>query len=173
MEGDFMNEIKTFIIAIVSGLLALLSPIKDFMHAMIMIFVINFFCGLIADYRSGNKWSMRKAMLFFYHIAVFFVLISAFFIIGKFMHNPDEALYSVKFICLFGLWIYTINILKNLKIMLIDGTPMWRFVDFLYFIISLKIVNKIPFLNDYLTINKAFEREIQEPNFKGQNEGRR
>ena len=45
-----MNEIKTFIIAIVSGLLALLSPIKDFMHAMIMIFVINFFCGLIADY---------------------------------------------------------------------------------------------------------------------------
>ena len=164
-----MNEIKTFIIAIVSGLLALLSPIKDFMHAMIMIFVINFFCGLIADYRSGNKWSMQKAMIFFYSITVFFVLISAFFIIGKFMHNPDEALYSVKFICLFGLWIYTINILKNLKIMLIDETPMWRFVDFLYFIISLKMINKIPFLNDYLTINKAFKGEIQGSNFKDNN----
>ena len=164
-----MNEIKTFIIAIVSGLLALLSPIKDFMHAMIMIFVINFFCGLIADYRSGNKWSMRKAMLFFYDIAVFLVLVSSFFVIGKFMHNPDEALYSVKFICLFGLWIYTINILKNLKIMLIEGSPMWRFVDFLYFILSLKVVNKVPFLNDYLTINKAFKGEIQGSNFKDNN----
>lgn len=154
-----MNEIKTFIIAIVSGLLALLSPIKDFMHAMIMIFVINFFCGLIADYRSGNKWSMRKAMLFFYHIAVFFVLISAFFIIGKFMHNPDEALFSVKFTCLFGLWVFSVNITKNLKIMLIEGSPMWHIANFLHFILSLKVINKIPFLNDYLTITKAFDKE--------------
>lgn len=154
-----MNEIKTFIIAIVSGLLALLSPIKDFMHAMIMVFVINFFCGLIADYRSGNKWSMRKAMLFFYDIAVFLVLVSSFFVIGKFIHNPDEALYSVKFTCLFGLWIFSVNITKNLKIMLIEGSPMWHIANFLHFILSLKVINKIPFLNDYLTITKAFGKE--------------
>lgn len=154
-----MNDIRTFIIAIVSGLLALLSPIKDFMHAMILVFVINFFCGLIADYRSGGKWSTKKAMLFFYSITVFFVLISAFFVIGKFMHNPDEALFSVKFTCLFGLWIFSVNITKNLKIMLIEGSPMWHMANFLNFILSLKVINKIPFLNDYLTITKAFEKE--------------
>ena len=154
-----MNDIRTFIIAIVSGLLALLSPIKDFMHAMILVFVINFFCGLIADYRSGGKWSTKKAMLFFYSIAVFFVLISAFFVIGKFMHNPDEALFSVKFTCLFGLWIFSVNITKNLKIMLIEGSPMWHMANFLNFILSLKVINKIPFLNDYLTITKAFGKE--------------
>lgn len=154
-----MNDIRTFIIAIVSGLLALLSPIKDFMHAMILVFVINFFCGLIADYRSGGKWSTKKAMLFFYSITVFFVLISAFFVIGKFMHNPDEALFSVKFTCLFGLWIFSVNITKNLKIMLIEGSPMWHIANFLNFILSLKVINKIPFLNDYLTITKAFGKE--------------
>lgn len=154
-----MNDIRTFIIAIVSGLLALLSPIKDFMHAMILVFVINFFCGLIADYRSGGKWSTKKAMLFFYSITVFFVLISAFFVIGKFMHNPDEALFSVKFTCLFGLWIFSVNITKNLKIMLIEGSPMWHMANFLNFILSLKVINKIPFLNDYLTITKAFGKE--------------
>ena len=154
-----MNDIRTFIIAIVSGLLALLSPIKDFMHAMILVFVINFFCGLIADYRSGGKWSTKKAMLFFYSITVFFVLISAFFVIGKFMHNPDEALFSVKFTCLFGLWIFSVNITKNLKIMLIEGSPMWHIANFLHFILSLKVINKIPFLNDYLTITKAFGKE--------------
>ncbi|WP_278485761.1 hypothetical protein [Hoylesella nanceiensis] len=154
-----MNDIRTFIIAIVSGLLALLSPIKDFMHAMILVFVINFFCGLIADYRSGGKWSTKKAMLFFYSITVFFVLISTFFVIGKFMHNPDEALFSVKFTCLFGLWVFSVNITKNLKIMLIEGSPMWHIANFLHFILSLKVINKIPFLNDYLTITKAFGKE--------------
>ena len=154
-----MNDIRTFIIAIVSGLLALLSPIKDFMHAMILVFVINFFCGLIADYRIGGKWSTKKAMLFFYSITVFFVLISAFFVIGKFMHNPEEALFSVKFTCLFGLWIFSVNITKNLKIMLIEGSPMWHIANFLHFILSLKVINKIPFLNDYLTITKAFGKE--------------
>lgn len=154
-----MNDIRTFIIAIFSGLLALLSPIKDFMHAMILVFVINFFCGLIADYRSGGKWSTKKAMLFFYSIAVFFVLISSFFVIGKFMHNPDEALFSVKFTCLFGLWVFSVNITKNLKIMLIEGSPMWHIANFLHFVLSLKVINKIPFLNDYLTITKAFDKE--------------
>ncbi|MBF1421679.1 MAG: hypothetical protein HXN45_08415 [Prevotella nanceiensis] len=129
------------------------------MHAMILVFVINFFCGLIADYRSGGKWSTKKAMLFFYSITVFFVLISTFFVIGKFMHNPDEALFSVKFTCLFGLWVFSVNITKNLKIMLIEGSPMWHIANFLHFILSLKVINKIPFLNDYLTITKAFGKE--------------
>jgi len=98
-------------------------------------------------------------MLFFYSITVFFVLISAFFVIGKFMHNPEEALFSVKFTCLFGLWIFSVNITKNLKIMLIEGSPMWHIANFLHFILSLKVINKIPFLNDYLTITKAFGKE--------------
>ena len=49
--------------------------------------------------------------------------------------------------------------------MLIDGTPMWNMTNFLYFIVSLKMVNKIPFLNDYLITNKAFEEEITKPIF--------
>ena len=149
-----MNDIKTFIIAVISGVLALLSPIKDFMHAMLIVFVLNFFCGLIAEYRSGGSWSTKKAMIFFYSIAVFFVAAASFFVIGKFMHNPDEALYSIKFLCLFGLWVFSVNITKNLKIMLIEGSPMWHIANFAHFVLSLKIVNKIPYLNDYLTLNK-------------------
>ena len=99
-----MNDIRTFIIAIVSGLLALLSPIKDFMHAMILVFVINFFCGLIADYRIGGKWSTKKAMLFFYSITVFFVLISAFFRHRQVYAQPRRSLIlALNFTCLFGL----------------------------------------------------------------------
>lgn len=38
--------------------------------------------------------------------------------------------------------------------MLIDGTTMHSLIDFIYYIVSLKLVNKIPYLNDYLTLNK-------------------
>jgi hypothetical protein len=172
MEDDFMNEIKVFFVAVVSALLSLLSPIKDYFHAMIIVFVINFLCGLIADYRSGGKWSMKKAMVFFYHILVFSLLASSIFVIGHFMHNREEALFCVKTLCFIALWFYSINILKNLRIMLIDKTPMWNLVNFLYFIVSLKMVNKIPFLNDYLITNKAFEEEITKPIFENNTGGR-
>ena len=55
--------------------------------------------------------------------------------------------------------------------MLIDGTTMWHMVNFLYFIVSLKMVNKIPFLNDYLITNKAFEEEIAKPILENQKGG--
>ena len=167
-----MNDIKTFIIAVISGVLALLYPIKDFMHSMIIVFVINFLCGLIADYRNGGGWKMRKAMVFFYHILVFFMLASCIFFVGHFLHNREEALFCVKTLCFIALWFYSINILKNLRIMLIDKTPMWNLVNFLYFIVSLKMVNKIPFLNDYLITNKAFEEEITKPIFENNTGGR-
>nr|DAK44362.1 MAG TPA: hypothetical protein [Caudoviricetes sp.] len=31
---------------------------------------------------------------------------------------------------------------------------MWHIANFVHFVLSLKIVNKIPYLNDYLTLNK-------------------
>ena len=149
-----MNEIKVFFVAVISAIFSLLSPIKDYFHAMIIVFVINFLCGLIADYRSGGKWSMKKAMVFFYHILVFSLLASSIFVIGHFLHNRDEALFCVKTLCFIALWFYSINILKNLRFMLIDGTTMHSLIDFIYYIVSLKLVNKIPYLNDYLTLNK-------------------
>lgn len=38
--------------------------------------------------------------------------------------------------------------------MLIEDTTMHSVVDFIYYIVSLKLVNKIPYLNDYLMLNK-------------------
>lgn len=149
-----MNDIKTFIIAIVSGVLALLSPIKDFMHAMICLFLVNFLFGVVADYCNGGKWSMKKAMVFFYHVAVFFLIASCVFFIGHFLHNENEALYCVKTLCLVALWFYTINILKNLRLILVPHTPMHALVNFLYYVVSLKLVHKIPYLSDYITETK-------------------
>ena len=60
-----MNEVKGFIVAVISGMLSLLQPIKDFMHAMILLFIVNFLCGLMADFRQGHHWDMKKAMVFF------------------------------------------------------------------------------------------------------------
>ena len=152
MKGEYqtMNEVKTFIVAVISGMFALLLPIKDFMHAMILLFIVNFLCGLLADFRQGHHWSMKKAMVFFYHVAIFFIIAVCAFMIGHFMHNENEALYCIKTLCLIALWFYVVNILRNIKEMLVKGTTMYAMIEFLHYVVSLKLVNSVPFLNDYL-----------------------
>ena len=66
------------------------------------------------------------------------------------MHNENEALYCIKTLCLIALWFYVVNILRNIKEMLVKGTTMYAMIEFLHYIVSLKLINSIPFLNDYL-----------------------
>ena len=51
-------------------------------------------------------------------------------------------------------YIYAVNILRNLRHMLLEGSGMYRVVDILYYLLTLKVVDKIPFLSEYLNKNK-------------------
>ena len=66
------------------------------------------------------------------------------------MYNEDEALYCIKTLCFIALWFYVVNILRNVKEMLVHGTTMYAMIEFLHYVVSLKLVNNVPFLNDYL-----------------------
>ncbi len=43
-----------------------------------------------------------------------------------------------------------VNILRNVKEMLVQGTTMYAMIEFLHDVVSLKLINSVPFLNDYL-----------------------
>ena len=43
--------------------------------------------------------------------------------------------------------------------MMIEGTIMWRFAGFLYYLLTLKAVEKIPFLQDYLRAYNMNEKK--------------
>ena len=157
-----MNEIKVIIVNILTAVLGFLSPIQDFMVAIVVLFACNFVFGLTADMVTGGEWSWRKAWRFFTHCFVFFVLAAAVFTCGHYMHNEGGAVQCVSYICYVTIYIYAVNILRNIRHMLLEGSGMYRVVDILYYILTLKAVDRIPYLSEYLKrTNEKKEEEEQ------------
>lgn len=145
-----MGEFKFVICSIISGVMSLLFPIRDFMIAMIIVFSLNYIFGWVAGMVHGEKWSLKKSMVFFYHCTIFFVLTASLFITGHFLHNDAETLGVVKALCGVAIWFYATNIARNWQVMLVEGTTMYKVAGFVYYILTLKMVDKIPYLSEYL-----------------------
>lgn len=156
---NYIDQFKYVMCTFVSGLLTFFFPIKDFITAMVVVFSVNFVFGVIAGQLHGEDWSWRKAMIFFRHCGLFFFVTASVFATGYFMHASDETHGVVKFLCCVAIWFYTTNIVRNWQLMMIEGTIMWRFAGFLYYLLTLKAVEKIPFLQDYLRAYNLNERK--------------
>ena len=87
--------------------------------------------------------------MFFVCCAVFFVTVAALFIIGHFLHSDAEALFCVKWVCIAATYLFTTNILKNLKRMLVPNSPWYRLVDYGYYALTLGFVEKMPMFKRY------------------------
>ena len=149
-----MNEVKVIIVNVITAVLGFLSPIQDFMTAIVILFILNFLFGLTADMVNGSEWSWKKAFRFITHCLVFFVLAAAVYTCGHYMHNEAGAIQCVSYICYVTFYIYGTNILRNTRHMLQEGSGMYRVVDILYYVLTLKVVDKIPFLSEYLKKSK-------------------
>lgn len=145
-----LTQIRDFLGMTLAGLLAFMMPIRDFMTAMVFVFLVNYVCGLLADFVDGRRWSMKKTMVFFYHCFVFFGISAFVFTIGHFMHNRSGALQLISWLCYAAIWFYTCNVLRNLREIMIEGTTMYQVLGFLYYVMSLRMIEKIPFLSDYI-----------------------
>lgn len=148
-----LDELKGVLLVIGSWLFSRLLPISDFMHGMLLLFIINFVFGVIDDRLRGNSWQWRKARTFFLHVMVFFIITACMCIVGFFLHNTEEAITGIRIMCVMAVWFYAVNILKNVCRILVNETPMWKFFNFLYWVLSLKMVEKIPYLSEYLSSN--------------------
>ena len=150
-----MGEFKFVICSIISGVMSLLFPIRDFMIAMVIVFSLNYIFGWVAGMVHGEKWSLKKSMVFFYHCTIFFVLTASLFITGHFLHNDAETLGVVKALCGVAIWFYATNIARNWQVMSVEGTTMYKVAGFVYYILTLKMVDKIPYLSEYLKKQSA------------------
>lgn len=78
-----------------------------------------------------------------------FLTVAALFIIGHFLHSDVEALFCVKWVCIAATYLFTTNILKNLKRMLVPDSPWYRLVDYGYYALTLGFVEKFPMFKRY------------------------
>ena len=145
-----MQEFKYVLCSLISGVFSLLFPIKDFMTAMLIVFFLNYVFGWVAGMVHGEGWSFKKSMVFFYHCSIFFVLTASMYITGHYMHNEGETLGVVKALCGVAIWFYLTNIVRNWRLMLVEDTTMWKIAGFVYYVLTLKMVDKIPYLGEYI-----------------------
>lgn len=158
-----MSELKMVIINLISAVCGFLMPIHDFMVAIVLLFVMNFVCGLTADVVQGTGWNTKKALTFVGHCFIFFGLATFIFASGHFMHNEAGAVQCVSYICYVAFYIYVVNIVRNLRSVTLKGSSMYKLLDFLYYILTLKILNKIPWLSEYFASVQHEERFTPTP----------
>ena len=142
-------DIRGYLIGTIWTFLSLLMPIRDFMIAMMVLFGLNLVFGIVAAVFNGEEWSWKKFGMFFVCCAVFFVTVAALFIIGHFLHSDAEALFCVKWVCIAATYLFTTNILKNLKRMLVPDSPWYRLVAYGYYALTLGFVEKMPMFKRY------------------------
>lgn len=120
---------------LISAMAAFFSPIRDFMTAVVILFIVNFICGVTADIVEGHTWSSKKALIFILYCFIYFGLCAFIFACGHFMRNENGAVQCISYICYVALYIYGTNIIRNLKKCVIVGSALYRILTL--FILSL------------------------------------
>lgn len=145
-----LDSIRYFLIGLVSAMAAFFSPIKDFMTAAVLLFIVNFFCGLLADIVVGNKWQTKKALIFVWYCFLYFGMCAFVFACGHYMRNEEGAVQCVSYVCYLALYIYGVNIVRNLKKVVVPSSSMYKILDIIYYVLTFEFVSKIPYLSNYL-----------------------
>ena len=137
-----MGEIKSYIVMLIGAIFTLLAPIQNFMYAMLLLFGINFIFGLVAAVVRKEGWSTKKALMFIWYCAIFFVASCAIFVIGHLMDENEQAIAVVKILCYVAIYIFGTNIFRNWLNILTPGTAWYKFVDLIYYVLSIKFIER-------------------------------
>jgi surface polysaccharide O-acyltransferase-like enzyme len=144
-----MGEVKAYIVMVIGAIFTLISPIQNFMYAMVLLFGVNFLFGLIAAIVNKEEWSTKKALMFFAYCAIFFVTAASVFIIGHFMDEEAQAISVVKMLCFLAIYVFGTNICRNWMNILNPGTAWYKFVDLLYYILSVKFIERFKVVKNW------------------------
>lgn len=141
-----MNDIRNITIMVIGAFMTLISPIRDFMLGMMILFGINFAFGLLSARCNGEDWSWKKAGMFFVCCMVFFVTVAALFIVGHYMHVEDQAVVCVKYICFAAIYMFGTNILRNCRSVLHEDSPWRKMIDLIYDVLTIRFAEKLKIL---------------------------
>lgn len=137
-----MSELKSYIVMVVGAVFTLLAPIQNFMIAMALLFGVNFGFGLMAAIVNKEGWSWKKACWFFVLCFMFFGTACSLFLIGHFMGEKEQAQTVVKGLCFLAIYVFGTNICRNWRNILTPGTAWYKLVDLMYYVLSVKFVEK-------------------------------
>ena len=159
MAKEMEENWRTLIAGLLAGVLGWLEPIAGDVFTLIYVFALNFLCGYLAG-RIVNRedFDIKKAFRCIIESAIFFVVVLSIYLIGDLKDNEQGAIQCVSTVVYVVIYFYTTNILKNIRKFLKDGTPAYKVVDFIYYLLSFEVIKKIPVLGSYLENHESGSR---------------
>lgn len=145
------DNIKTTVVAVTMQMLAYFKPLDDELFILWMIFIVNFASGLLNDLIVNNSsFSFRKAWRCVTEVSMFFFMCLVIFTFGEKKGWEDRSTQAVSFLTYVITWFYSQNILRNLKSMMRQGSAAHEVISFLYYVVSVEFVKKIPYLKQWM-----------------------
>lgn len=149
-----MGELKGFLIASWAALISFFLPIGDFVLAMTILFIVNFSFGLVADIVNGGKWESKKAWQFIIQSTVFFVLMLSVLSVGEKLHDHEEAISSVKYLCTVTTCFFAVNISRNWMNITPRESVFYKIASFIHYVLSMQFVERIPLMKRFMAEKK-------------------
>ena len=163
-----IDNLRAMVVSITAGIAAYLNPVSGDMYSMLAVFAVNFLAGLLTDLlANGGSFSFRKAWRCVGEATVFFVLICAIYFIGERHGDAQAALQCVSFVTYSVFYFYAVNILRNIKTLLPDGSVGYKVTAFLYWTVSAECIKRIPGLSDYINHQNKQKKDERETDSEG------
>lgn len=152
-----MDSVKLIVTSLFANIAGLLFPIKNDIFGLVLLFSVNFVVGLLADIGNRRDWSFRKAFCFFRDATIYFVMVASIYMLGKFKGEEVAAVHCVSFMIYVAIYFYGTNILRNARLITNENSTLYRILDFLYYVMSLRVLERYTCLKDYFDYGKHEE----------------
>ncbi len=149
-----MDSLKFVMASLLANVAGLLFPIRNDIFGLVLLFSVNFIVGLLADVGNHRDWSFRKAFCFFRDAAIYFVMVTSIYMLGRLKGEEVAAVYCVSFMIYVAIYFYGTNILRNARLITNEKSTLYRILDFLYYIMSLRVLERYACLKDYFDYEK-------------------
>lgn len=149
-----MDSFKLMVASLFANIAGLLFPIKNDIFGLVLLFCVNFVVGLFADIANHREWSFTKAFCFFRDAAIYFVMVASIYLLGHLKGEEIAAVHCVSFMIYVAIYFYGTNILRNARMITNEGSTLFRILEFLYYVMSLRILERYGYIKDYIDYEK-------------------
>ncbi len=141
--------------SLLANVVGLLFPIRNDIFGLVLLFAANFVFGMLADVCNRREWSFRKAFRFFRDAGIYFAMVACIYLLGYLKGEEQAAVHCVSFMIYVAIYFYGTNILRNARLITHEQSTLYRVLDFLYYVFSLRMLERSSCLKDYIHYGKA------------------
>lgn len=145
-----MDSLRFVAASVIANVVGLLFPIRNDIFGLVLLFTVNFIVGLLADVCNHREWSFRKAFSFFRDAGIYFAMVACIYFLGYLKGEERAAVHCVSFMIYVAIYFYGTNIMRNARMITNERSTLYRVLNFLYYIFSLRMLERNSSLKEYI-----------------------